>query len=508
MARVDDAERVAIVAVHGVAPHPRYEFQDQVSGLLCRRLNERDGEGAWTVDVIDPSNVLPKGEDDPLPTISRVRRCDDDKHAPMRTHYDVTEAYWSPIDKGATNWFWVVQWIFRTVFAPFNTVARIKASIGKQIFDYTFIGTALVAAFALFFLSLTGVWLSFVRVLSITGLFKNGSIGAAVTVLNSNAAEPTTGVPIKIGVWLIVGIIGAFLVGQALAAIFKTYLQRKALLKNPVSIVHRALAIGVITVIGVGLIWRMATVKFPHGSLGWDGVGLLVLIFLAFQIGRALLIDFIVGFFGDVQVYTTRDENDSKFYGMRDQIMDTAVTAIMRAVSPPLNGGHRYDRVVVLGHSLGATIATDAISRIAQVCEQGSLTREEFNRIRSFVMLGSPLEKTQYFFDVAGVTPSVSFQAWRGPVYFKLFGAEPSLISADPGSKIFWINYWYFQDPICDEIVTYSDVCRNEQGKRHITLTDPLIHSDYLNDPWFWFSSDDHVGALDVITRCEPAIAP
>jgi pimeloyl-ACP methyl ester carboxylesterase len=361
-----------------------------------------------------------------------------------------------------------------------------------------------VAAFVLFFLSLTGAWLSLVRVLTITGLIRNSSIGAAVTVLNSNAASPATGAPVKIGVWLLVGIIGAFLVGQAVAAIYKTWLQRKALTRNPVSILHRAFAISVISIIGAGLVFGMAVVRFPHGSMGWDGVGFLLLIFLAFQIGRALLIDFIVGFFGDVQVYTTRDENDSKFYAMRDRILDTAVTAIMRAVSPSLNGGRRYDRVVVLGHSLGATIATDAITRVAQVCKQGALTREEFDRIRSFVMLGSPLEKTSYFFDVAGIAPSASYQAWRGPAYYRLFSADPALIAAEPGSKIFWINYWYFQDPICDQITSYRDICRNEQGKRQVTLADPLIHSDYLNDPWFWLSSEGHIGALDVITAKAP----
>ncbi len=493
------AQRVAVVVVHGVAPHPRYEFQDEVSGDLCARLNEREGSEAWVLDVVNPAHVLEPGEDDPRPTISRVRRKDDDPLAPAQTFYDVTEAYWSPIDKGATNWFWVVQWIFRTVFAPFNTVARIRAGLSKQIFDYAFIGSALVIAFALFFISLTAVWLTFLRILDLTGLLKHSSVGEAATILNANVNFPG-GVPIKVVVWLFVGIAGAFLIGQAVAAIFKTWQQRKALARNRGSIWHRALSIGVLIVIGGLLVYAMADARFPHGSMGWAGVGFLVLIFFAFQIGRALLIDFIVGFFGDCEIYTTRDENDSKFYDLRDRILDTAVTAIMRAVSPRLNGGYRYDRVVVLAHSLGATIATDALSRLAQICEQGSLTREEFDRIRAFIMLGSSLEKTQYFFDVAGTVPSASYQAWRGGAYQRLFGNDPELISASHGKRIFWVNYWYFQDPICNEILSYKNVCRNERGHRHMTLTHPLLHSDYLYDPWFWFSSDDHIGALDIIT--------
>ena len=188
-----------------------------------------------------------------------------------------------------------------------------------------------------------------------------------------------------------------------------------------------------------------------------------------------------------MQIYTTRDENDSKFYGLRDQILDTAVSAIMRAVSPRLNGGYRYDHIVVLAHSLGATIATDALARLAQICEQGALTKEEFHRVRSFIMLGSSLEKTNYFFDVAGVMPSVSYTAWRGDAYERIFGNDPGLMDAQAGEKIFWINYWYFQDPICNEIRSYENVCRNERGSKRMTLTHPLLHSDYLDDPWFWF---------------------
>jgi hypothetical protein len=32
-----------------------------------------------------------------------------------------------------------------------------------------------------------------------------------------------------------------------------------------------------------------------------------------------------------------------------------------------------------------------------------------------------------------------------------------------------------------------------------MTPLHPLIHSDYLFDPWVWRSSDGHIGVLDVI---------
>lgn len=498
----DVSKGVAIVAVHGVDAHPRYEFQDQVAGDLCMRLNERDGEGKqiWTLSVINPRNVLQRGEDDPRPTITRVCKLGDDYDDPKKDFYDVIEAYWSPIDKGATNWLWVLMWIWRSVFVPLNTTARIDAPFAKQFFDYSFIGGALVLAFVLFAISVTEVWLTGIHVLDITGLISNSTVGQAINVLNANASAPG-GARIKIIVWILVGIVGGFLVGQAIGAIVKTWQQRKALSKNRGAIWHRALAIGILTVIGGALIYGMAVAKFPKGEMGWDGVGLLVGIFVAFQIGYALLINFLYGFFGDVQIYTTRDENDARFYGLRDAIMDTAVTAIIEAVTPERIGGQDYDRVIVLSHSLGGTIATDAITRLKQGCEQGALTPEQFGKIRAFAMLGSSLEKTRYFFNVAGETPSVSYEEWRGKAFESIFSSDLAVLSAKSASRIFWANYWYFTDPICNEIESYADVCRNEQGTRHMTLVHPLIHSDYLDDPWVWFSTKDgkHLGLLDII---------
>ena len=493
---MDTVSRVAVVCVHGVAAHPRYEFQDQVAGDLCSRLNERAADTSWKTVVINPSNVLEPGTDDPRPTVTRVCRADEDGPA---TYFDVTEAYWSPLDKGSTNWLFVLSWLFRTVFAPFNTAARIEAPFAKQFFDYGFIGGALVLTFGLFGLSIYAAWRSLNSILTITGLFRQSTVGQAFGVLNSTVNTPS-GQPVAVVLWLLVGIVGAFLVGQALAAIFKTWQQREALSENRGAIWHRAVAIGVLTILGTTLIYAMARAHFAHGSLGWDGVAFLVIVFIAFQIGRGLLVDFIVGFFGDVQIYTTRDENDARFFGLRDEIMDTAVTAMMRAVSPRMNGGIRYDRVIVVAHSLGATIATDALAKLRQACGQGALTYHEFGRIRAFIMLGSSLEKTRYFFNVAGETPSQSFQAWRGSTFEAIFGSDPELAVAGNGERIFWTNYWYFQDPICNEMRTYGDVCRNEEGHKHVTLSHPLLHSDYLDDPWFWFSSAGHLGALDIIT--------
>ncbi len=534
------AERVAVVCVHGVAAHPRYEFQDQVSGDFCDRLNERDGDGAWIVDALNPGDVLEPGALNPQPTISRVHRAADaDAAHAQAPYYDIIEAYWSPLSKGLTNWLFVVNWILRIVFVPLNTTARYHATWQKQFFDYGYIGGALVLSFGLFFVSLSALWESLLSLLDITGILNRSTTPTdVINTLNANVAIGGAP-PVKIVVWLFVGVIGAFLLGQGLAAIVKLYAQRSALRKNPKAIWHRVFAIGVLLAIGGTFVYLMAIAKFPHGVLGWAGVGFLVLIFVAFQLGYALLIYFMVGFFGDVQVYTTQDENDARFFAARDAILDVTVRTILEAISPGLNGGREYDRVIILAHSLGTTVAMDALVRIYQLALQGAVEWEDFKRIRAFVTAGASLEKTRYFFQVSGTAPAASYEQWRNDVYGLLFTPDAGVLEKPGGSGIFWVNYWYFEDPICNEIRSYRSflnpgesldsarslrlartndpdyddgagrvICRNEQGSRHLTLLHPMLHSDYLDDPWFWYSaSGGHVGVIDILTSGAPSAA-
>jgi hypothetical protein len=518
------AQRVAIVVVHGVAAHPRYEFQDQVSGLLRERLNAtQPANDEWVVDVLNPPGSIPAGADEPRPTISRVHRKRDPASAPKESLFDIIEAYWSPISKGKTNWFLILRWLLRSTFTPLNTTARYNASWQKQSFDYLFIGGALVLAFVLFGVSLAEVWQSLSTILHVTGLIRATTSEGVIDTLNANVST-TVGLPIKIVGWVFVGVIGAYLVTQGAKATVSTVQQFHILRNDWRALMGRIVAVAVPSVLGALLIFQMASARFPGGVLGWQGVGFLVLIFVAFELGRAILQDFLVGFFGDVQIYCTHDEN-SNLFDLRERIIDVTVDAARRAISPDRNGGYTYDRVIIFAHSLGATIAMDAILRLYQLAEQGGVSAEDFSRIRAFITLGASLEKTKYFFDVATPSRSLSFGQWRSDVYGALFTSDRDAVQAPDGSAgIFWANYWYFTDPICNRIESYRSylrpgdalsegsalrierrlesngdeagrvICRNEQGVHSASLLHPIIHSDYLYDDWFWGS------ALPIIT--------
>lgn len=521
------ARRIAIVGIHGVAPHARYDFQDQVSELLTDRLNER-GDAKWVIDIVNPHQG-DKDVDEPLPTISRLRQADDDAANPKRDTIDVIEAYWSPIDKGRARWYGVLQWILRAVFTPLNTTARVAASWQKQVFDYAYIGGSVVLAFVLFGISLSAVWQSMLNLLTITGLLNENNPAATFHALNQNV-ETTAGVPIKMVVWLGIGVVGAYLVTQAMTGVAYTIMQTKSLLADRAAFWHRMLAIAVLTTIGATLVVQMALVRFPHGILGWRGVAFLVLIFTAFNLGRALLTNFLTDFFGDVQIYCTKDEN-SNLFRLRQRIIDVAVHTLRRALCPELNGGIAYDSVIVLAHSLGATVAMDAVVQLYQLCEQEVLSDESFARLRAFITLGASLEKTRYFFDVSTTKHTMTFSQWRNDLYGALFTQDVNALTG-PNQRphaVFWANYWYFQDPICNEITSYrglprnssstaqstqladaraarqgptSVICRNERGTKSMSLFHPLLHGDYLYDDWFWDSDGKgHLGMLEVLDR-------
>jgi pimeloyl-ACP methyl ester carboxylesterase len=110
---------------------------------------------------------------------------------------------------------------------------------------------------------------------------------------------------------------------------------------------------------------------------------------------------------GDVVVYTTADAK-SPFYEVREQILAGAVDALRYLVEPSRAGAgarRRYERVILVGHSLGSQVALDAVNRLSDLVAQGDI--RGFDRsgragglgprmsdvLAGLVTFGSPLDK-------------------------------------------------------------------------------------------------------------------
>lgn len=539
------AQRVGIVVVHGVMPQVRYGIQDGCAADLTTALNADanwKGLGTWVASVLNPVDPAVGETLEPHPTITRVRLSGDDETKPERPHFDVIEAYWSPLDKGKTTFMRIVTWLLVTIFVPLNTTARYMARRGKTAYDVAFVSTAIVLVVA----ALAGALYATVRAL--------GALIAAA----GNCAPNCPGAwsllfdPKEFGVVfaagtlavLAAGVLGALLVSQALKGAWSMMAQHAALAQRPAQRSERTLLVVLVFVTGLALLAVSALVPVNGGQpMGWAAIWFIVAALLL-EGGRTLAKSFVVNFFGDVEIYTTRDEN-SDFFALREAILDLTTKTIAHVCSERANGGTGYDRVFVLAHSLGSTISLDALMRLSNLREQAPEFERDFERVRGFVTFGSPLEKTKYFTDVMNPSPSAAYEQWRDDLYGSLFTADAAVLdeAANASAKgIFWGNYWYFKDAIANELVSFRSfvpprtsaskghhirrlmretlrrqhvplghsvvgrlVCRNERGHKGLQLPEILPHGDYLGDPWFWrtdaSAQPPHLGVLDVVAR-------
>jgi hypothetical protein len=538
--------KVCIVAVHGVIPHPRYAFQDEVAKSLADQLNARNT--GWTMDIAYPETRPSQDPaSDETPSIVRVHRARLPTDAEEPITFDVTEAYWSPIDKGHTSAISVLSWLLRAVFTPLNTTARYLETPWKAAFDISVVVAVLViiAAFAIASISFAG----FAYQAIVNNLHQPASegstlltwLGGLLTGLIQALFSPFLALigalPTQAIGLLILGVAGVYLLYQAVTAHISVSLQREKLMKDPIQFRSRIYVIVALYALGVAAIALSAFTPVKGHPMLLPAAFFVLVVFF-FESARRLFLWFLPSFFGDVQIYCTRDEN-SDFFVLHELILQKVMRTIVSAIqaTPP------YDRVYILAHSLGSTIALDAIIHLHNLVLQGALSPGELKRIRGFVTFGTSLEKTKYFFDVYNPSFSQQFEEWRDDRYGMLFTprADSLALSNSQHDGIYWANNWYFFDFIADQICSYrsfmlpgekptdaSDVRRqlrtdkdalkkalnqdllyprlvaeNACSWQRPKVFDPILHGKYLEDPWFWHN--DSTKVLDMLLTRDSA---
>ncbi len=111
----------------------------------------------------------------------------------------------------------------------------------------------------------------------------------------------------------------------------------------------------------------------------------------------------LVQYLGDVAIYVMPYKLDA-FNDLRKEIKET-VYKVARAVyelKQEPQGSHEYERIVVVGHSLGSVIAYDALNRLILEDESRSGALDVVKRTPLFLTFGSPLDKTAFIFAVQG----------------------------------------------------------------------------------------------------------
>lgn len=135
--------------------------------------------------------------------------------------------------------------------------------------------------------------------------------------------------------------------------------------------------------------------RWVSTSGGWIAVwGLLVALSGAI---RQMLIQFP----GDVAAYISSHKLD-RFNELRDKIKTTVFTTLDAVYAARESGRPYYDKVALIGHSLGSVVTYDALNNVINNDELDGNTRDVLGRTAVLVTFGSPLDKTAYIFGVQG----------------------------------------------------------------------------------------------------------
>jgi len=484
----------AVIIVHGIGPLDRYQIQDQFAAELRDALNtETDDErrqrfggeapprqGQWHADAIWPPVQRNEVLEGVRPSAVRVHCDNHGVDVLQEPSVDVFEGYWSPADKGQTNAPSVLSWLMRSIFSPVADT-RIAAPGAKTTYD-----VAYVVAIAL-----------------LAPLLAILSIGSAY-----RAYLGFTSGPLPAWIALLVGLAGGYLVAQGLSRLVPLLFVSRAgrSTRRPILLVILGLAIVAVTSWGAG-----GEYFDVFGRLGW-----LLVTTTSARLLLSLMIDFLNDRVGDIQIYATHNENQ-RYYLLREkilQIVGDTVLSVLRTkdglIAKPL-----YDRVFLVGHSLGSSILMDVIVELHRLLMEGGLDESSWNRLRCFVSYGSALEKTHYLLGCARPVAPQQVGEFKADLYSRLFSADESALrpaGAASRPPMFWTNYWYFSDVVANAIASYGRARSTadpapEPGLHYTCLNAQLpsppavvwSHGHYLGDRALWHSLGQRRGLATIV---------
>jgi hypothetical protein len=160
--------------------------------------------------------------------------------------------------------------------------------------------------------------------------------------------------------------------------------------------------------------------------------------------------ELMVQYVGDVAIYVTSNKLD-RFDEVRSMIKETART-VASAVFTAYDSGEPkflYDKIAVVGHSLGSVIAYDTLNRLMldDWLAGGALRVAE--RTETLLTFGSPLNKTAFLFTIQG-TDSMHIRERLAST------VQPLIVSYPKFRKLKWINVYSRNDIISGKLEFYD----------------------------------------------------
>jgi hypothetical protein len=190
---------------------------------------------------------------------------------------------------------------------------------------------------------------------------------------------------------------------------------------------------------------------------------------------------FLVQFMGDVAIYLNSHKVD-KFNAVRQQIKSLTFNTACTIYGARAGAALAYDRVVVVGHSLGSVVAYDTLNAMLNLDESMPASLRVADRTSALITYGSPLDKTAFLFDL---------QHPEEPMRDALAASvQPLIRDVRVRTAIRWVNIYSALDIISGKLAFYelpngaspaAIHVRNEPDPQAITPI--MAHAQYGTNP-------------------------
>ena len=189
---------------------------------------------------------------------------------------------------------------------------------------------------------------------------------------------------------------------------------------------------------------------------------------------------FLVEYVGDVAAYVS-SHTVSKFAEVRHQIHEISM-GVARTIYAARGPGGReplYDRLVIVGHSLGSVVAYDTLNAIILEDRLKGLPYDAAHRTEMLLTFGSPLEKTAYLFRTQ--------RPREAEVREALAAAVQPMIQNYVSRPRFWVNIHSQNDVISGHLRFYDAENPPEGGSRRVeNIVDPGADRPLLAHNQYW----------------------
>lgn len=243
-----------------------------------------------------------------------------------------------------------------------------------------------------------------------------------------------------------------------------------------------ALFTAVITVVFAGIVgvaawmaWSIATIPGAGAAVA-ARTGLAWVLLVAVSAYLRLVL---VQYLGDVAAYVMPYKLDA-FSDVRREIKESAHRVLAAIYSMKReDGSFEYDKVVVVGHSLGSVVAYDTLNQVIRedLANDGKL--DVVRRTPLFLTFGSPLDKTAFIFSLQGRDTSEAREALAASVQpmIQKYAYRPTR----------WVNVYSPWD-IISGALNFYDLQGEDSGKAVLNQRDPdaatliIAHTEYWNN--------------------------